>query len=76
MNHEEEERKTLLYSLAISIDLAEYSSLRPSYCVEDVVVDELASYLYSLRYVAHVDIRRSLAGASRPPFSIQQRSSR
>ena len=76
MNDEEGERKTFRYTLAISIDLAEYSSLTRSYCVEDLVVDELASYLYTLRYVAHVDIRRSFRSASRPPFSIQQRRSR
>lgn len=70
----EEQHKTLLYTLAVSVDLAEYSSNNPSYCVEDIVADEVVSYLFTLSYVLDIDIRRSFVGSSKVSLIHQRRN--
>lgn len=76
MKHTEDPPRVLRYTLAVSVDPNEYSANNSPYCVEDMVLDEVASYLYTVRYVVDVDIRRSSAGASRPSLSIHHRRDR
>lgn len=76
MSHTGESIRVLRYTLAVSTDPAEYSAINTPYSVEDMVIDETASYLYTLRYVVHVDMRRAAPSAIRPSLYIHQRRNR
>lgn len=74
MNQIEKTPEVRLYTL--SIDQAEYCLINPPYSVEDMVIDEVASHLYRLRYVARVDMRRTAPGAITQSLCTRERKTR
>lgn len=70
------ESQTLRFTLSVSIDSRHYLSLSASASPEDMVVDEVCSSLYSLRYVMSVDMRRSPLGARDRSLLVLERSSK
>ena len=69
------ESQTLRFTLAVSINPRQLS-LNANHCPEDMVVDEVCSALYSLRYVTSVDMRRSIVVARDRSLFVLERSSR
>ena len=75
MSHRQESQ-TLRFTLSISIDPRHYLYLNSQTSPEDMVVDEVCSSLYSLRYVTRVDMRHSWLGARDRSLFVLERSSR
>jgi hypothetical protein len=71
-----QESQTLRFTLSLSIDTSQYPPSNSAYGLEDMLVDEVCSSLYSLRYVTSVDMRRSPLGARDRSLFVLERSSR